>query len=147
MTTTGSAARRVSRGDHARPAANPLVIVSDRSRLLMVIVLVSWALTIALTRLLLALTSYPQLGNSTFHIGHALWDGLFLLAAGITALVVGNWGAALVVAPGPGRDYYRKKLAQSKMPKEARRALKRRRSDTVYRRLANDHDTSILTAA
>jgi hypothetical protein len=98
MTTTGSAARRATRGGRARPAANPLVIVSDRSRLLMVIVLVSCALTIALTRLFLALTGYPQIGNSTFHIAHALWGGLFLLAAGIIALVVQNRGAALVVA-------------------------------------------------
>ena len=98
MTTTGSAARRAPRGGHAGPATNPLVIVSDRSRLLMVIVLVSCALTIALTRLFLALTGYPQIGNSTFHIAHALWGGLFLLAAGITALVVQNRGAALVVA-------------------------------------------------
>ena len=49
--------------------------------------------------------------------------------------------------PGPGRDYYSKKLAQAKTPKEARRALKRRLSDTVYRHLTNDHDTSILAAA
>jgi transposase len=49
--------------------------------------------------------------------------------------------------PGPGRDYYLKKLAEAKTPKEARRALKRRLSDTVYRRLANDHDTSFLAAA
>jgi len=98
MTTTGSAARRAARGGRARPAANPLVIVSDRSRLLMVIVLVSCALTIALTRLFLALTGYPQIGNSTFHIAHALWGGLFLLAAGIVALVVQNRGAALAVA-------------------------------------------------
>jgi hypothetical protein len=64
----------------------------------MVIVLVSCALTIALTRLFLALTGYPQIGNSTFHIAHALWGGLFLLAAGIVALVVQNRGAALAVA-------------------------------------------------
>lgn len=36
--------------------------------------------------------------------------------------------------PGPGRDYYLKKLAQAKTPKEACRA-KRRHSDTVYRHL------------
>jgi transposase len=49
--------------------------------------------------------------------------------------------------PGPGRDYYLKKLAQSKTRKEARRALKRRLSDTVYRRLFNDHHTSLPAAA
>jgi transposase len=49
--------------------------------------------------------------------------------------------------PGPGRDYYLKKLAQAKTPKEARRALKRRHSDTIYRRLAHDYDTPLLSAA
>src|SRR3954449_12869652 len=101
MTTTGSAVRARGR-DPVRPAPNPFVIVSDRSRLLMVIVLVSCALTIALTRLFLALTGYPQIGGSTFHIAHALWGGLFLLAAGIIALVVQYRGAALVVAPLTG---------------------------------------------
>ena len=49
--------------------------------------------------------------------------------------------------PGPGRDYYLKKLAEAKTPKEARRALKRRLSDTVYRRLTHDHETSLPAAA
>jgi transposase len=49
--------------------------------------------------------------------------------------------------PGPGRDYYLRKITQSKTPKEARRALKRRLSDTVYRRLTNDHHTSLSAAA
>jgi hypothetical protein len=34
----------------------------------MVIVLVSCALTIAVTRLFLVLTGYPQIGGSTFHL-------------------------------------------------------------------------------
>jgi hypothetical protein len=49
--------------------------------------------------------------------------------------------------PGPGRDYYLKKLSQSKTPKEARRALKRRLSDIVYRRLTSDQDSSSPAAA
>ena len=48
---------------------------------------------------------------------------------------------------GPGRDYYLKKLAESKTPKEARRALKRRLSDVVFRRLSNDQSRPILSAA
>jgi transposase len=39
----------------------------------------------------------------------------------------------------PGRVYYDKKLAQGKTNKEALRALKRRISDAVYRRLITDH--------
>lgn len=40
--------------------------------------------------------------------------------------------------PGEGRDYYQKKIAEGKTTKEAIRALKRRISDVVYRRLLAD---------
>lgn len=40
--------------------------------------------------------------------------------------------------PGEGRRYYNKKLAEGKTRKEALRALKRRISDVVYRRLQDD---------
>ena len=40
--------------------------------------------------------------------------------------------------PSEGRDYYDKKLAEGKTSKEAIRALKRRISDVVYRRLRAD---------
>ena len=36
----------------------------------------------------------------------------------------------------PGRACYRRKLADGKSPREAIRCLKRRLSDTVYKRLA-----------
>jgi transposase len=39
-----------------------------------------------------------------------------------------------------GRDYYQRKIANGKTPKEAFRALKRRISDTVYRQLRADTD-------
>ncbi len=41
--------------------------------------------------------------------------------------------------PGPGRDHYRRKLTEHKTPKEARRSLKRRLSNTIYRRILADH--------
>ena len=40
--------------------------------------------------------------------------------------------------PSQGRDYYQKKIAEGKTTKEAIRALKRRISDVVYRRLIAD---------
>ncbi len=40
--------------------------------------------------------------------------------------------------PGPGRGYYLRKIAEGKTKKEALRALKRRISDAVYRRLVAD---------
>ncbi|MER7284095.1 IS110 family transposase [Dactylosporangium sp. NPDC000244] len=47
---------------------------------------------------------------------------------------------ALVQArdPGPGRTYYQRKLAEGKTPAEARRALKRRLTNVLYRHLTND---------
>ena len=40
--------------------------------------------------------------------------------------------------PGPGRDYYLRKLAEKKKPKAALRCLKRRISDAIYRRMPAD---------
>ena len=45
--------------------------------------------------------------------------------------------------PSEGRDYYQKKLAEGKTSKEAIRALKRRISHVVYRRLLADARRSI----
>jgi hypothetical protein len=49
--------------------------------------------------------------------------------------------------PGPGRDYYLKKTAEGKTPREARRALKRRLSNVLYRRILHDHQHAQKTAA
>ena len=87
-----------STSTYAAPTPNPFIIVSDRSSQLMMIILVSSALTVALTRLFLVLTGYPQIGNSTFHLAHALWGGLALFLAGTTVLALQNRGAALVGA-------------------------------------------------
>lgn len=40
--------------------------------------LLSFAATVLLTRIFLALTGYPQLGNEQLHIAHVLWGGLIL---------------------------------------------------------------------
>lgn len=47
---------------------------------------------------------------------------------------------ALVQArdPGPGRIYYQRKLGEGKTPAEARRALKRRLTNVLYRHLTKD---------
>jgi hypothetical protein len=87
-----------STSTYAAPTPNPFIIVSDRSSQLMMIILVSCALTVALTRLFLVLTGYPQIGNSTFHLAHALWGGLALFLAGTTVLALQNRGAAVVGA-------------------------------------------------
>ncbi len=41
--------------------------------------------------------------------------------------------------PSPGQTYYQRKLRQAKTPEEARRALKRKLSNVVYRHLVADH--------
>ena len=41
--------------------------------------------------------------------------------------------------PSPGQVYYQRKLRQAKTPEEARRALKRKLSNVVYRHLVADH--------
>jgi transposase len=42
--------------------------------------------------------------------------------------------------PGPGRTYYLRKLSEGKTPAEARRALKRRLANVIYRRILADQD-------
>ncbi len=49
--------------------------------------------------------------------------------------------------PGPGRDYYLKKISEGKTPREARRALKRRLSNVLYRQILHDHHHAEKTAA
>jgi hypothetical protein len=52
--------------------------------------LVSFALSVILTRLFLELTGYPQLGNSELHIAHVLWGGLLLFIASLLPLLLSN---------------------------------------------------------
>jgi transposase len=44
--------------------------------------------------------------------------------------------------PGRGRTYYLRKLAENKTPNEARRALKRRLANVIYRQLIKDQQTA-----
>jgi hypothetical protein len=52
--------------------------------------LVSFGATVVLVRLFLQLTGFPQLGNSTLHIAHALWGGLLLFIAALLSLIFAN---------------------------------------------------------
>jgi transposase len=49
--------------------------------------------------------------------------------------------------PGPGRDHYRRKIAEHKTVKEARRSLKRRISNAIYRRILADQQRQQPQAA
>ena len=56
----------------------------------MFIMVVSLAITVVGTRLFLEATGYPQIGNETFHIAHALWGGLFQAVAVTLVLIYRN---------------------------------------------------------
>jgi hypothetical protein len=66
--------------------------------------LLSFALSVSVTRLFLELTGYPQLGSGTLHIAHVLWGGLLLfIAALIPILYVNRWAyVADAVIAGAG---------------------------------------------
>ncbi|WP_028808652.1 transposase, partial [Streptomyces canus] len=48
---------------------------------------------------------------------------------------------------GRGQEYYLRKIAEGKTPAEARRALKRRLSNVVYRTLKRDRHKALTAAA
>ena len=52
--------------------------------------LLSFAATVILVRLFLAMTGYPQLGSGTLHIAHVLWGGLLLFIAALLPLILAN---------------------------------------------------------
>ena len=58
--------------------------------------LLSFAATVILVRLFLAMTGYPQIGNGTLHIAHVLWGGMLLFIAALLPLILANrWVYAL----------------------------------------------------
>jgi hypothetical protein len=54
------------------------------------LLLLGFAGSVALTRLFLELTGYPQIGNTELHIAHVLWGGLFVFIASLLPLILGN---------------------------------------------------------
>jgi hypothetical protein len=75
VTGTGRSRSPVQRADAARSLR---------------LVAVSFGVTVVITRLYLALTGYPQIGGTVYHLAHALWGGLLLLIGGLLALLWGN---------------------------------------------------------
>ena len=68
----------------------------------LLLTLLSFALSVSLTRLFLALTGYPQLGSSVLHISHVLWGGLLLFIAAMLPLVLANRWVYRVAAISAG---------------------------------------------
>jgi hypothetical protein len=62
----------------------------QKARNYLLITLLSFALSVSLTRLFLTLTGFPQLGNRELHIAHVLWGGLILFIAALLPLLFTN---------------------------------------------------------
>ncbi len=54
--------------------------------------LLAFAGSVALTRLFLEVTRYPQLGTGELHVAHVLWGGLFLFIAALLPVIwINHW--------------------------------------------------------
>jgi hypothetical protein len=62
----------------------------DGAAFYVLLTLLSFALSVVLTRLFLQLTGYPQLGGKTLHIAHLLWGGLLLFIGALAMLIFAN---------------------------------------------------------
>jgi hypothetical protein len=56
----------------------------------LLLTLLSFALSVSVTRLFLALTGYPQVGGGVLHVSHVLWGGLLLFIAAMLPLALAN---------------------------------------------------------
>ena len=66
----------------------------NRAEMYLLTMLVCFGLSVALTRLFLELSGYPQIGNGELHIAHVLWGGLLLFAGVLVLLMFANpWAA------------------------------------------------------
>lgn len=62
----------------------------ERGERYLLLTLLSFAASVALTRLFLELTGYPQIGGGELHIAHVLWGGLLLFSAALLPLIFAN---------------------------------------------------------
>ncbi len=78
----------------------------QRAEEYLLITLLSFAASVAVTRLFLFLTGYPQIGGGALHIAHVLWGGLLLFIACLLPLLLANrWAlsaSALLSGVGVG---------------------------------------------
>lgn len=56
----------------------------------LLVTLLSFSVSVSMTRLYLSLTGYPQIGGGEIHIAHVLWGGLLLFAAALLPLILAN---------------------------------------------------------
>src|SRR6187399_2311751 len=72
----------------------------------LIMMIISFAVTVIIVRVSLQLTGYPQIGNGTFHIAHLLWGGLLLFVSLVILLMWANhwvlWLASIAGGIGVG---------------------------------------------
>ncbi|HEY3501719.1 MAG TPA: hypothetical protein VGN37_02895 [Actinocatenispora sp.] len=86
-----------ARATAARLLGRQTVRQPDGARNLRVLLLVGIS-TVLVTRALLAASGYPQVGNGTLHIAHALWGGLLMLIGLMLGLLVTGGAARVATA-------------------------------------------------
>jgi hypothetical protein len=73
-------------------------IQRKRAKDYLLVTLLSFALSVSLTRSFLYLTGYPQLGGGELHIAHVLWGGLLLFISALIPLILTNQWALMLSA-------------------------------------------------
>jgi hypothetical protein len=81
---------RAGQTPSSAPRPSTSGVQRSRAETYVLITLVALAFSVVATRVFLELTGYPQLGNSTLHIAHAIWGGLLLYAAALLPLILAN---------------------------------------------------------
>src|SRR3954451_3800137 len=80
----------------AEAASTPRPGARERAAGHLTLLVVAFVVTVTVTRVFLAATGYPRIGGSNFHLAHALWGGLLLVAAVVVQLLWANrWALRL----------------------------------------------------
>ena len=66
------------------------LIRREKAQRFILLLLISFAITVIMTRLFLTLTGFPQIGNGELHISHLLWGGLLLFITVLLLLALEN---------------------------------------------------------
>ncbi|MGZ4664206.1 MAG: hypothetical protein ACXV5Q_03935 [Frankiaceae bacterium] len=81
-------------------------VARDNAANYITLMAVAFGVTVILTRAYLVVSGYPQIGDGTFHIAHALWGGLLLVIGATVPLLYSNRSvfafAALATGIGTG---------------------------------------------
>jgi hypothetical protein len=93
--TVVTGVERISRKEPLLSQSSPMrrvrsAVKRSRAGEHLFLLLMSFAGSVALTRLFLELSGYPQIGSAELHIAHVLWGGLFVFVGSLLPLILGN---------------------------------------------------------